>query len=284
MSNTNNVRLGPCRVFFGGVDLGYTQGGVEFEVKTETHPVKVDQFGMSMINELIIGRTCSVKAPLAETTLDNLVRVMPGATLLQIGGTLASATVTFTAASTPVTDTVTINGVTLAAATVPANSTQWLVGTTASNQAAAFAAAVNNVDDVAQMVTATALAGVVTLTANGYDSAFFSYNTMTLAKTGTNNVVSGALFTGGVVPTKEVGQVPTGVGQSLLAIAQVLVLHPQANADTDRHEDIVIPLAATSGGMKFSYAIDKERVFDVTFAAYPNSITGMLFMIGDPTA
>ncbi|MFT4064273.1 hypothetical protein [Paraburkholderia sp.] len=80
-SDTKNVKLGVCRVFFNAVDLGYTQGGVQVSVKTDTHKVNVDQFGKTTINELIMARDVTVKVPLAETTLENLVAIMPGATL-----------------------------------------------------------------------------------------------------------------------------------------------------------------------------------------------------------
>ena len=51
MSDTKNVKLGVCKVFYDNVDLGYTQGGVDVTVKTETHKVNVDQFGKTTINE-----------------------------------------------------------------------------------------------------------------------------------------------------------------------------------------------------------------------------------------
>ncbi|MCP1540059.1 hypothetical protein [Methylorubrum extorquens] len=81
-SDTKNVKLGVCLVFFGDTDLGYTKGGVEVEVATETHEVQVDQFGKSPIDEVIMGRTVTAKVPLAETTLDNMVKIMPGAKLV----------------------------------------------------------------------------------------------------------------------------------------------------------------------------------------------------------
>lgn len=84
-SDTANVKLGVCKITFGGVDLGYTKGGVEVEVATDTHPVTVDQFGESVINEYITKRDVNIKAPLAETTLENLVAIMPGSTLVTDG-------------------------------------------------------------------------------------------------------------------------------------------------------------------------------------------------------
>lgn len=76
-SSTSNIKLGVCKVFFDGVDLGYTQGGVEFTSASQTHKVEVDQFGKTTIKETIIGRTCGVKVPLAETTLTNLASLFP---------------------------------------------------------------------------------------------------------------------------------------------------------------------------------------------------------------
>lgn len=81
-SSTENVKLGVCTVLFDSIDLGFTKGGVDVEVQTSTHEVKVDQYGETPVNELITGRTVSVKVPLAETTLDNLVAIMPGAVLV----------------------------------------------------------------------------------------------------------------------------------------------------------------------------------------------------------
>ena len=81
-NSPQNVKLGVCKVFFNGVDLGFTKGGVEVNVETETHEVAVDQYGNTPINEYVMGRTVSVTVPLAETTLENLVTVMPGATLV----------------------------------------------------------------------------------------------------------------------------------------------------------------------------------------------------------
>jgi len=84
-SDIKNVKLGVCTVKFNGVDLGYTKGGVEVTVKTDTHKVNIDQFGKTPINEYIMGRDVQVKVTLAETTLENLVKIMPGATLITDG-------------------------------------------------------------------------------------------------------------------------------------------------------------------------------------------------------
>ncbi len=83
--STENIKLGVCKVIFDGRDLGLTKGGVEVSVQTETYKVEVDQFGKTPVKELIMGRTVTVKAPLAETTLENMADLMPGATLVTTG-------------------------------------------------------------------------------------------------------------------------------------------------------------------------------------------------------
>ncbi|MFP3609178.1 hypothetical protein SB778_03575 [Paraburkholderia sp. SIMBA_050] len=84
-SDTKNVKMGVCLVYYKGIDLGYTQGGVQVTVTTQTHKTNVDQFGKTTVNEQIMSRDVSVKVPLAETTLENLVATMPGATIVGTG-------------------------------------------------------------------------------------------------------------------------------------------------------------------------------------------------------
>lgn len=173
MADTNNIKLGTCKVLFDGVDLGLTIGGVELSVETSTHETKVDQFGETTVNEIITGRNITVSVPMAETTLENLAASMPGATLV-------------------------IDG-------VDAN--------------------IKRVD------------------------------------------------------------VETGIGQSLLTYAKELRLHPIANADGDKSEDVVIPKAATAGAMSFAYQLDQERVYNCEFKGYPDIDNNfMLFHFGDDAA
>lgn len=91
-SDTANVKVGVANITFGGTDLGYTKGGVEVEVTTEKYTVTVDQFGNSPINDYLIGRSITVTTPLAETTVDNLVLTMPGATKVGTGTVRAEVT------------------------------------------------------------------------------------------------------------------------------------------------------------------------------------------------
>lgn len=282
-SNTQNVKMGVCQVSFGGEDLGYTKGGVDVTVATESKPIEVDQFGNSPINEIITGRTCKVKVPLAETTLENLVRIMPGATLVGAGGAEATGTVTL-ANAVPVTgDSVTINGVVFTYRTVPALQTDMPIGANFNACAVTLAETVNICDNpsISGYVTATVSGAIVTLTAI-QDGVFG--NAVTLVKTfatGANCSVSGATLAGGVDATSQTVTVPNAVGTSLLALAQQLVIHPVANAPTDLSDDFVIPLAMTPGAMQFSYKLDQERIFDCEFVAYPNAVNGELFTVGN---
>ena len=83
MANTHvkNIKLGACAVSFGGTDLGYTKGGVEVEISTETLKVTVDQQGQTPLSELVQGRNVKVTVPLAESVLENIVNLMPGSTI-----------------------------------------------------------------------------------------------------------------------------------------------------------------------------------------------------------
>lgn len=98
-SDTKNVKLGVCKIFFDGHDLGYTKGGVEVTVTTETFKVEVDQFGKTPIKEYIMGRQISVKAPLAETTIQNMAALMPGATISGAPGSEVLSVTTGTGAA-----------------------------------------------------------------------------------------------------------------------------------------------------------------------------------------
>lgn len=277
-SDTKNVKLGVCRVLFNGTDLGYTKGGVEVEVKTDTHEVNVDQFGKTPINEYIMGRSCTVKAPLAETTLDNLVATMPGATLVS-DGVVATGTITITTQPTTG-QTITVNGQTVTFKTAAAGPLEVTIGANASATAANLTN-VLNASSVPAIAAAnySVLAAVVTV---NYDLRGTVGNAFTLA-TGTAAAavtMSGATLTGGTDATTNRVDVTSGIGIDLLSIAKELRLHPVAKADNDKSEDFVIPLCASSGALSFAYKLEDERVFNAEFKAYPDPTTNKLFYFG----
>jgi hypothetical protein len=278
-SNTKNVKLGVCKVIYNGTDLGYTSGGVEVTVATDTHKVMVDQFGKTPINEYIMGRTVSAKCPLAETTLENMVAIMPGATLTTVGGAAATGSITVT---TNLTDgqTLVVNGITLTAKTVPVANTDFAVGGSSATTATNLQQALAN-DGFPEFgdFTATVSTNVVTLTAKNKGAAA---NAITLATgtAGASITMSGATLSGGTDPTSKSVDVGNGVGTNLLAIAKPLRLHPVGNLDTDVSDDFVIPLAATAGALKFAYKLEDERVYDTEFTGYADPVTGKLFTVG----
>jgi len=288
-SNTRNVKLGVCQVIFAGVDLGYTKGGVEVSVETEKFEVNIDQFGITPINELVQGRNLTVSVPLAETTLENLVAIMPGATLTAVGGTAATGTITIT--TNPTTgDTILVNGatVTFRSALLNDGSIEVLIGAAAANTATNLAAALNaSTDPRVATATYSAAAAVVTVkygnnlvygTAGkkGVEGNSF---TLSAGTAGAKVTLTGATLTGGADPTSTSVSVSTGTSLDLLSIAKELRLHPQNKAQSDKSEDFTIPLAATGGGLSFAYKFDEERVFSVEFKGYPDS-TGKLFVVG----
>lgn len=99
------------------------------------------------------------------------------------------------------------------------------------------------------------------------------------------SVIPGAtLVVDATVPTRRKVNIPTGVGVSLRDIAAQLVLHPYNELSTFTDDDFVVPLATASGDLNFAYRHDEERVFMVEFVGYANNTTGLLAVIGDPTA
>lgn len=272
-SSTENIRMGTCRISLGGVDLGFTTGGVEVAVATTTHETKVDQFGDTVANEYIMGRTITITAPLVETTLDNMVNIIPGSEMVD-DGIKASGTVTFSAQ--PVAnDTLSVNGTLFTFKAAPVVATDLPIS---ANLAATLTAAALGITAALASVVVTATATVLTVKAklSGVEGNLFG-----LVKVGATMTVSGATLAGGVNAVSRKVVVKSGTGTSLLSVAKELVLHPIAKADNDKSEDLVIPLAATAGAMNFAYKYDAERVFNCEFKGYPNAETGVLFIYGD---
>lgn len=280
-SDTKNVRVGVCQVFYDGIDLGYTKGGVEVEVKTESYKAEVDQFGKTPISEILMGRAVTAKVPMAETTLENLVAIMPGASLVVVGGAKATGTVTI--ATNPTNgQTIVINGVTITFRTAApiASNNEVLIGAAAVNTAAnlqAFLQASNNV----KLATAqySVAAAVVTATFNDFGLAGNAF-TLATGTAGAAVTVSGATLASGTEPTSKRVDVTDGVGINLLAIAKELRLHPVDKLPDDKSDDFVIPLAATPGGVQFSYKLDEERIYPVEFTGYPDPTTRRLYYQG----
>lgn len=278
-SNSRNVKLGVCQVIYDGVDLGLTQGGVEVQVETETHRVEVDQFGRSAINELIMGRTLKVTAPLAETTVRNMVATMPGSTLVTDG---ASASGGFTLTAQPsAAATAVIGGQAFTfQATKPTNVYQVKIGATVAESAANLAAAINLAMLRQDLGGIRAVAGPARVDIYVVDPGVAG-NAVTTTVTGTGLTAVGATCTGGVNETRARVEVGSGVGVDLLSIAKSLRLHPVGKPATDTSDDFYVYLAATAGALTFAYQLDAERIYNVEFSGFPDPLTGKLFATGD---
>ncbi len=289
-SNTRNVKLGVCQVFLKGQDLGYTKGGVEVSVTTETHEVNIDQFGKTAINQLIMGRDLKVKVPMAETTLENLVLTMPGTTLVETGGTAATGTITI--ATNPATsDTIIVNGTTVTFKTTTADATknEVLIGATASDTAANLNKFLNESNDpgiaaatytVAAAVVSVKYGNVTIYGTTGMKSTEGNAFTLATGTAGVKVTVSGATLSGGANSTGKMLTAETGVGLELLSRARELRLHPVDKVASDLSEDFIVPLAGTAGALSFAYKVDDERVYNVEFTGYPDPVTKRLFTVG----
>lgn len=85
MANGANIKLGVCSVNFNGVDLGHTEGGVEFMYKPKHVEIKADLYGDSPLDDALVGETMTAKVPLAEKTIANLNIAMPHSTFAGAG-------------------------------------------------------------------------------------------------------------------------------------------------------------------------------------------------------
>lgn len=274
-STTDNVKLGICSVLFDGVNMGFTKGGVEVEVATTTHEVKVDQFGETPISELITGRTVNATVPLAETTLENLVKIMPGSELVT-DGIKAAGTITIATAAPANGDYVTIAGQRFVFRTVPANPGDVKIasGTAPApiNGSAKNLADAINASEMGYV--ALAVAGVVTVTAKATGAGW--NGTMDKQAAVPANLTVTALA-GGVDATSARVVVGTGVNLNLLSIAKTLVLRPRGTFGED---DFVIYKAACPGALSFAYNVDNERIYSAAFKGYALA-NGNLFAVGN---
>lgn len=81
----DNLQMGPCYANFKTTDLGLTKGGVEVEFSTEVSNITADQFGETILDQVINGRAIKVKVPMAESDITKLAVAFPGVTLVENG-------------------------------------------------------------------------------------------------------------------------------------------------------------------------------------------------------
>lgn len=71
--------IGPCEVTYDGEVLGNTEGGCEFSSKYDTATTTVDKTGTTARAKIITGVKVEVTCNLAELTLADLAKIIPGA-------------------------------------------------------------------------------------------------------------------------------------------------------------------------------------------------------------
>lgn len=70
---------GPCRITYGGIDMGHTLEGVELEVEREMEKVMVDRYGETPVDYVLTGTTAKAKFKLAQFNNRSLDTAMPEA-------------------------------------------------------------------------------------------------------------------------------------------------------------------------------------------------------------
>jgi len=84
--NTQKLDLGPCRVTYGGLDLGATLGNVSVKVKYSKADLKMDQTGTTIVDKRVSGLEISVESALAEVQDKSIwKKAFPTASLVTSG-------------------------------------------------------------------------------------------------------------------------------------------------------------------------------------------------------
>jgi len=81
--NISGLELGPCNIEFGvsgsELDLGFSKGGVKVAVESQRIDLTTDQFGQVVMKQILVGRTCMVTIPFAESKVSLFATIIPGA-------------------------------------------------------------------------------------------------------------------------------------------------------------------------------------------------------------
>lgn len=64
-------KLGTCRVHFGDLDMGYTQGGVTVTITMDQVEILVDDFGSVPVDSIDVGTNIEAVTPLVQATIAN---------------------------------------------------------------------------------------------------------------------------------------------------------------------------------------------------------------------
>ena len=69
-------KLGTCRVHFGDLDMGYTQGGVTVTITMDQVEILVDDFGSVPVDSVDVGTNIEAVTPLVQAILNNYEKVL----------------------------------------------------------------------------------------------------------------------------------------------------------------------------------------------------------------
>jgi hypothetical protein len=84
--NTQELDLGPCRVTYGGLDLGATMGNVAVKIKYSKADMKMDQTGTTIVDKRVSGLNITIESALAQVLDKNIwKKAFPTASLVTSG-------------------------------------------------------------------------------------------------------------------------------------------------------------------------------------------------------
>ena len=78
--DSDNISIGPCYVYFAGVHVGHTFGGVTVSITQNTYELKSDQYGETPLRVLDAGLVMEVTVNMTESTFANLKLLFASAT------------------------------------------------------------------------------------------------------------------------------------------------------------------------------------------------------------
>lgn len=85
MSTIADMEIGPAQVLFGGVDLGWTLGGITISSNDTYADIKADQHGTTVLDKVNTGTEVSVSMPFAELS-HSLLATITQETMVEEGG------------------------------------------------------------------------------------------------------------------------------------------------------------------------------------------------------